>query len=179
MGVNVVIFGDSTLVDLREDTVTPDALVVGHTAHGANGEAVAGANPYDKTATDTEVQTQADLIAQISAALEGKGGSGGGVGFETCTLNLVDEIGAIAQFCCLRLVDGKIEEYYSDMDPGSIVISDVVCGVMFTLSTGGFGYTTDDYSGCEWIAGSDGLIVMRTTVSAGGIASVTMGIWED
>lgn len=79
MAVNKVVYDGNTLVDLTSDTVTPDALVVGHTAHGADGEEVAGANPYEKSATDTEVQTQADLIAQIGAALEGKGGSGSGI----------------------------------------------------------------------------------------------------
>lgn len=79
MAINKVVYGGDTLVDLTSDTVTPDTLVVGNTAHGADGEEVAGANPYEKTATDTEVQTQADLIAQIGAALEGKGGSGSGI----------------------------------------------------------------------------------------------------
>lgn len=67
-------------MDLTSDTVTPDALVVGHTAHGANGEKVSGSNPYEKSATDTEVQTQADLIEQIGAALVGKAIAGGGGG---------------------------------------------------------------------------------------------------
>ena len=78
MAINKVVYDGNTLVDLTSDTVTPDALVVGHTAHGANGEKVSGSNPYEKSATDTEVQTQADLIAQIGAALEGKAIAGGG-----------------------------------------------------------------------------------------------------
>ena len=78
MAINKVVYYGNTLVDLTSDTVTPDALVVGHTAHGANGESVAGSNPYEKAATDTEVQTQADLIEQIGAALVGKAVAGGG-----------------------------------------------------------------------------------------------------
>lgn len=69
--------GDRVLVDLTGDSVTADSLIVGHTAHGADGEIVEGANPYELEATNTEVGTQADLIARISAALEGKAAGGG------------------------------------------------------------------------------------------------------
>lgn len=72
MAHNKIEFGGKTLIDLTSDTVVKDALVVGYTAHGADGEPVAGANPYEKAATDTTVQTQADLIDQIKTALEGK-----------------------------------------------------------------------------------------------------------
>ena len=71
--------GDRVLVDLTGDTVTPDSLVVGSVAHGADGEIVEGANPYELEATNTEVNTQTDLIAQISEALEGKASPGGGI----------------------------------------------------------------------------------------------------
>ena len=79
MAVNKVVYDGDTLVDLTGDTVTPDALVEGYTSHGADGEPVEGRNPYELNATNAEVQTQADLIAQISAALEGKSGSGTGI----------------------------------------------------------------------------------------------------
>lgn len=69
--------GDRVLVDLTGDSVTADSLVAGYTAHGADGEIVEGANPYELEATNTEVGTQADLIARISAAIEGKAAGGG------------------------------------------------------------------------------------------------------
>ena len=76
--------GDRVLVDLTDDNVTADSLVTGHTAHGADGEIVAGANPYELEPTNAEVGTQTSLIAQISAALEGKAaGGGGGSGLPT------------------------------------------------------------------------------------------------
>ena len=80
--------GDRVLVDLTGDTVTPDSLVVGSVAHGADGEIVNGANPYELEATNTEVGTQTDLIAQISAALVGKAAPGGTT--ETWTFTMED-----------------------------------------------------------------------------------------
>ena len=70
--------GERVLVDLTGDNVTADSLVVGSVAHGADGEIVEGANPYELEATNTEVGTQTDLIAQIQAALEGKAAGGTG-----------------------------------------------------------------------------------------------------
>ena len=76
MAVNKVVYnttdGEKVLIDLTDDSVTADSLIVGHTSHGANGEIITGANPYELKATNTEVQTQTDLITQIQAALKGK-----------------------------------------------------------------------------------------------------------
>lgn len=42
MAVNQVIYGGETLVDLTGDNVTPETLLEGVTAHGANGERITG-----------------------------------------------------------------------------------------------------------------------------------------
>ena len=76
MAINKVIYYGEVLVDMSQVSVNPDALVAGKTALDASGELIAGANPYEKVATDEEVETQEDLIAQIAAALEGKAGGG-------------------------------------------------------------------------------------------------------
>jgi hypothetical protein len=47
MGVSKVVFGGNTLIDLTNDKVTKDNLLVGATAHGADGEFIEGACPYD------------------------------------------------------------------------------------------------------------------------------------
>ena len=52
-------------MDLTGDSVTEDALVQGYTAHDAAGNAVDGANPYEKAATDAEVLTQEQLLDEI------------------------------------------------------------------------------------------------------------------
>jgi hypothetical protein len=42
MAVNRVIYKGETLVDLTGDTVTPETLMAGTTAHAANGEVITG-----------------------------------------------------------------------------------------------------------------------------------------
>lgn len=60
MAISKVIYGGQTLIDLTNDTVTPDKLKKGYTAHGANGEVINGtcehdANTQDATAADSEI----------------------------------------------------------------------------------------------------------------------------
>lgn len=73
--------------DTSGDTVTPETLVTGYTAHDASGEPITGVNPYELTSTNATVDEQADLIAQIQTALEGKAAGGGG-SVETCTVTM-------------------------------------------------------------------------------------------
>ena len=42
MAISKVVFGTSTLIDLSEDTVSPETLGSGITAHAANGELITG-----------------------------------------------------------------------------------------------------------------------------------------
>lgn len=48
MAVNKVVYGTTVLVDLTADTVAPDNLLYGETAHGADGDLIEGAFvPFD------------------------------------------------------------------------------------------------------------------------------------
>lgn len=42
MAVNVVKYGDRTLVDMRDATATPDTILAGYTAYGADGARITG-----------------------------------------------------------------------------------------------------------------------------------------
>lgn len=77
MGVNKVIYGDETLVDLTGDTVTPQTLAEGTTAHGADGEPIVGTMPTDvvrygeQTLTDAQkTQARSNIGAIDSSLLE-------------------------------------------------------------------------------------------------------------
>ena len=45
MGINKVVYGDRTLMDISEDTVSPETLLAGETAHDATGAPIVGTNP--------------------------------------------------------------------------------------------------------------------------------------
>ena len=42
MAYNKIIYGENTLIDLTEDTITPDKLLVGYTAHDKAGNPIVG-----------------------------------------------------------------------------------------------------------------------------------------
>lgn len=60
MGASKVIYGGKTIIDLTTDNVTAEKLLVGATAHGADGEPIEGtcdfdANTQDATAVAAEI----------------------------------------------------------------------------------------------------------------------------
>ena len=58
--ISKVIYGGNVLIDLTADTVTPEKLLTGYTAHAADGAQISGAcdfdaNTQDATAADSEI----------------------------------------------------------------------------------------------------------------------------
>lgn len=59
--VNKVVLGNRTLLDLTQDTVTPNTLVLGTTAHDASGKAISGTmDTYTKTEINALLDDKAD-----------------------------------------------------------------------------------------------------------------------
>lgn len=61
MAYNKVVYGGKTLMDLTGDSVTPDKLLAGETAHDKSGEAIAGTCTFDVDSTDATV-TAAEIL---------------------------------------------------------------------------------------------------------------------
>lgn len=70
MAANKVIFGNQTLIDLTADTVTPEDLTSGKTAHGANGELITGTNTKDADTADATA-TAAEILDTKTAYVNG------------------------------------------------------------------------------------------------------------
>lgn len=64
VGVNKIIYGGQTLIDLTADTITADKLLEGITAHNMSGETITGTCTYD---SDTS-----DATAAVAEILTGK-----------------------------------------------------------------------------------------------------------
>ena len=68
--INKVIYGDTTLIDLTGDTVTPDKLAKGYTAHDKSGETITGTNTYDADTQDATVAV-AEILSGKTAYARG------------------------------------------------------------------------------------------------------------
>lgn len=70
MAVNKVVYGGETLIDLTGDSVTPETLTEGVTAHSANGEQITGTMKSDSGSgiVDTNIATK---CSEFSALMKG------------------------------------------------------------------------------------------------------------
>lgn len=62
MANSKIIFGGQVLIDLTADTVDPQSLLVGHTAHGSDGELVEGTCDFDTNTTDANAKASEILL---------------------------------------------------------------------------------------------------------------------
>lgn len=69
MGISKVVYGNTALIDLTNDTVAAAKMLSGTTAHGANGEAITG-NIVSKAAA-TYVPTTTDQTITANQYLSG------------------------------------------------------------------------------------------------------------
>ena len=68
MGVNKVVYGGQTLIDLTADTVTKDKLLSGYTAHDKAGDPITGACDFDINSQDATAAVAEVLIGRTFAA---------------------------------------------------------------------------------------------------------------
>ena len=140
MAVSKVIFGGETVIDLTSDTVTPDTLAVGVTAHDKSGTAIVGTMQASED-LDSVIAEQAELIAELETALENAASGGGGGGsFETCTVTVSLDSSAMLGLTATtvdengNLVVGYSGSLNSSDKRTSATLNNVLCGSMFDIN---------------------------------------------
>ena len=119
------------------------------------------------------VDSQENLIAQISAALEGKAG-GGGASVETCTVTVTNEVDAGKMYCTI-LTNGVCEAQLVSLPSNrTVTVDNVVSGSSASIirssvsgmeTTGDITvvdeYFIDGYIPCNFISFGSGQISIR------------------
>ncbi len=70
MAISKVVYGGRTLIDLTADTITPEVILDGYIAHGADGEKITGACKYDANTQDATA-TASEILSGKSAYNKG------------------------------------------------------------------------------------------------------------
>lgn len=68
MGINKVIYGNETLIDLTADTVSADKILSGFTAHDKAGDAIIGSCAFDSDTSDATASVAEILVGQTAYA---------------------------------------------------------------------------------------------------------------
>lgn len=68
--INKVVYNGTTLIDLTSDTITPDKILSGYTAHDKSGAPVIGTNTYDSDTSEDTVAV-AEMLAGKTAHARG------------------------------------------------------------------------------------------------------------
>lgn len=84
MGVNKVVFGTVSIIDISDSTIEEDRIMLGDVGYGGDGERVVG-----KFTLEDEMSEQATLLEQIRTALRDK--VAGNVGNNDNTTSELDE----------------------------------------------------------------------------------------
>ena len=106
-------------------------LLSGKQLINSQNQVIIGTNPYEKSATDAEVDTQADLISQIKTALE----SGGSGSLDTSTVNILFTGSGSPDYAYIsgtQVTDSGIQPFYAIFDkainkiPNSFTITNIL-----------------------------------------------------
>lgn len=130
---NKVIFGDTVLIDLTADTVTPDKILAGFTAHDQSGAAITGTCEFDVDSGDATVQVAEILKGKTAYARGAKlTGTMTNNGAVSLTISTVDGAVTIPQ----GYHDGSGKVQILDTEKAKLIASNIKQGITILGVTG-------------------------------------------
>lgn len=130
---NKVIYGSTVLIDLTADTVTPDKILSGFTAHDQSGASITGTCEYDVASGDATVQVAEILSGKTAyargARLTGTMPNNGAV---SLTISSKDDSISIAQ----GYHDGSGTVKLLDSEKAKLIAANIKSGITILGVTG-------------------------------------------
>lgn len=148
MGVNKVIFGGETVVDLTSDTITADKMLIGTKAHSANGEAITGTMKNNGALSVTIISKTDNLKIP-----EGYHDGSGTVGISYTEQNKIISAN-IKKGVTILGVSGKSTVVDTETAAGGIYAGKVMDGYVGYVNGNKITGTVADYSWGENVTGS-------------------------
>lgn len=133
MGVNKVVFGAVSIMDISDSTVTAETLAKDVIAYGADGERIVGTMEAgeDVSAETAEYTT---LLTELEETIDALPDGGGNETLETCTVT-VSIVKAAWNEVGKYWNEGNYELRYSKMEDGEVVnaVRTLVSGEDYTI----------------------------------------------
>lgn len=130
---NKVIYGNTVIIDLTADTVTPEKILAGFTAHDQSGATITGTCDFDVNSGDATVQVAEILKGKTAYArgtkLTGTMPNNGAV---SLTISSVDDSISIAQ----GYHDGSGKVQILDTEKAKLIASNIKQGITILGVTG-------------------------------------------
>lgn len=158
MAVSKVVYGSQTLMDLTADTVDAESLLVGRTAHGADGELIEGACAFDVDSSEATAKAS-EILSGRTAGVKGALVTGAMPNNGAKTLKITEKAQQVPIPQGYHDGSGKAEidsAEQAKLIPGNIRQGITVLGVLGTMS------------------GTEGAIPQAKTVTPSLTANVTV-----
>ena len=130
---NKVIYGNTVIIDLTADTVTPEKILAGFTAHDQSGATITGTCDFDVNSGDATVQVAEILKGKTAYArgtkLTGTMPNNGAV---SLTISKLDDSISIAQ----GYHDGSGKVQILDTEKAKLIASNIKQGITILGVTG-------------------------------------------